>query len=57
VRWWEAGLPGYDDEKGVGSNDTIEDEQPSIMRLLLSDEDAERLEVAPGQWYLPGTPP
>jgi hypothetical protein len=58
VRWWEAGLPGHDEDTELRSSpQSPEDEQPSIMRLLLSHEDAERLEVAPGQWYLPGTPP
>jgi hypothetical protein len=57
MRWWEIGLPGYDDEQGTDTIRTPDDEQPSIMRLLLSDDDAERLEIEPGRWYLPGTPP
>ncbi|GGN40593.1 hypothetical protein FHR83_007001 [Actinoplanes campanulatus] len=36
-------------------------EEPSIMRLLLSGvltpEEIDRLEVAPGRWCLPGAPP
>jgi len=55
VRWWEAGLPGNDDQDH--EPDGEQDPQPSIMRLLLTDDEAERLEIAPGQWYLPGTPP
>jgi hypothetical protein len=50
------GTPGYD-EQGLSQIEAPEDEQPSIMRLLMSDEDAERLEIEPGRWYLPGTPP
>lgn len=33
-----------------------EPEPRSVMRELLGD-DADRFEVAPGRWYLPGTPP
>ncbi|MGK5680171.1 hypothetical protein [Actinoplanes sp. URMC 104] len=29
----------------------------SILRELLDEADAERLEVEPGRWFLPGTPP
>ncbi|MEV0902882.1 hypothetical protein [Actinoplanes sp. NPDC049802] len=39
------------------SSHVPEDEPPSIMRLLLAKDDAERLEITPGRWYLPGTPP
>lgn len=60
MRWWEAGLPG-NDEKGVHTMDTPDGEQRSILRELLAasmaPEDVDRLEISPGQWYLPGTPP
>jgi hypothetical protein len=29
----------------------------SVMRELLGEEAADRHEIAPGRWYLPGTPP
>jgi len=29
----------------------------SVMRELLGHADADRFEIAPGRWYLPGTPP
>lgn len=59
MRWWEAGLPGnnQDDPTTVVTAVVEEREEPSIMRLLLSAEEVERLEVSPGQWYFPGTPP
>ncbi|GIE79080.1 hypothetical protein Aph02nite_50300 [Actinoplanes philippinensis] len=56
MRWWEAGLPGNDRDE-IPVDDEIGDPQPSIMRLLLPPDEVERLEIAPGQWYLPGTPP
>ncbi|MEU4156424.1 hypothetical protein [Actinoplanes sp. NPDC026670] len=48
-------MPGNDRDEIPA--DELDEPQPSIMRQLLSCEDAERLEIAPGQWYLPGTPP
>lgn len=55
MRWWE--LPGFQGDVDPVDEPPVDDEQPSIMRQLLAPEDAERLEIAPGQWYLPGCPP
>lgn len=59
MRWWEAGLPGNDRDEIPRRGDGRE--QPSIMRMLLAEtmtpEEVANLEIAPGQWYLPGTPP
>jgi hypothetical protein len=58
MRWWEIGPAMNEDDAQVSEiiSDTEEPEQRSIMRELLGD-DADRYEVAPGRWYLPGTPP
>lgn len=29
----------------------------SIMRELMTEEESERLQMEPGRWFLPGTPP
>lgn len=58
MRWWE--VPGTD--QSTVPDVTVEPErEPSIMRELLTGmlpaEEVDRLEITPGQWYLPGIPP
>lgn len=55
MRWWE--LPGFQGDVDPDDRVPADDDQPSIMRLLLEPEDVERLEITPGQWYFPGPPP
>lgn len=61
MRWWEAGLPGNDRDAVPTEDQQADDGRRSILRDLLSatmaPADVDRLEVSPGQWYLPGTPP
>ncbi|MBW6435115.1 hypothetical protein KZ829_15340 [Actinoplanes hulinensis] len=53
-------MPGTD--QSTVPDVTVEPErEPSIMRELLTGilppEEVDRLEITPGQWYLPGIPP
>lgn len=60
MRWWEAGAPGNDEDLAEVFRDEHleqEPEQRSVMREMLGDDQADRYEIAPGRFYLPGTPP
>ena len=61
MRWWEAGTPvsDRDDLAEVFRDEHLEQEpeERSVMRELLGPEVADLYEIAPGRWYLPGTPP
>lgn len=60
MRWWEAGTPGNDQDLAELLRDEHleqEPEQRSVMAEMLTPEDVDRYQIAPGRWYLPGTPP
>jgi hypothetical protein len=58
MRWWEP--DASDDEQAEVFRDERLEREPerrSVMAELLGPEVAARYEIAPGRWYLPGTPP
>lgn len=59
MRWWEPDRARAEQDVAEVFRDEHLEQEPeprSIMRELLGD-DADRYEIAPGRWYLPGTPP
>jgi hypothetical protein len=60
MRWWEAGAPGNDQDLAELFRDEHLEQEPeerSVMAEMLTPEEVSEYQIAPGRWYLPGTPP